>query len=145
MLALIFASTVIGRLVTAGSAAPTYDAIIKNGLVVDGTGSTPRRLDVGIRADRITYIGNLQKAEAAVVVDANGLAVAPGFINMLSWAVDDLIADGRSSVMVNTVFNFVMISNSLILSLTQQIVVSPPFFRLLVRTFTNTFKPLLFR
>jgi hypothetical protein len=97
-LALFFVLTTVGRLATADSstAAPMYDAIIKNGLVVDGTGSAPRRLDVGIRADRITYIGNLQKTEAPVVIDANGLAVAPGFVNMLSWAVDDLIADGRS-------------------------------------------------
>ena len=78
------------------TSAPAYDAIIRNGLIIDGTGGVPRRLDVGIRADRIVYIGNLQKAEAGTIIDAKGLVVAPGFINMLSWAVDDLIADGRS-------------------------------------------------
>jgi N-acyl-D-amino-acid deacylase len=92
---------VIGILDGHGSAsskvtAPTYDAIIRNGLVVDGSGAVPRKLDVGLRGNRIAYVGNLQKATAPLVIDASGLAVAPGFINMLSWAVDDLIADGRS-------------------------------------------------
>ncbi|MEP7271651.1 MAG: D-aminoacylase [Acidobacteriota bacterium] len=73
-----------------------FDVIIRNGTVFDGTGSGGRRLDVGIRSDRIVRIGNLSNARADVVVDAKGLAIAPGFINMLSWAVDDLIVDGRS-------------------------------------------------
>src|SRR5215813_3918287 len=73
-----------------------YDAIIKNGVVYDGTGSEPRRADVGIKGDRIAAIGDLKSAKAATVIDADGLAVAPGFINMLSWAVDDLVVDGRS-------------------------------------------------
>ncbi len=73
-----------------------YDAIIKNGVVYDGTGAKPRRADVGVKGDRIAAIGDLKSATAATVIDANGLAVAPGFINMLSWAVDDLVVDGRS-------------------------------------------------
>src|SRR6266508_725077 len=73
-----------------------YDAIIKNGTVYDGTGAKPRRADVGVKGDRIAAIGDLKSATAATVIDANGLAVAPGFINMLSWAVDDLVVDGRS-------------------------------------------------
>ena len=52
--------------------------------------------DVGLRSDRIAAVGDLSKAQARTVVDAKGLAIAPGFINMLSWAVDSLIADGRS-------------------------------------------------
>lgn len=73
-----------------------YDIIIKNGTVYDGTGTAARRADVGIKGDKVVAVGNLQTAKATTVVDANGLAVAPGFINMLSWAVDDLIIDGRS-------------------------------------------------
>ncbi|MGH9835974.1 MAG: N-acyl-D-amino-acid deacylase family protein, partial [Blastocatellia bacterium] len=74
----------------------TYDIIIKNGTVYDGTGARPRRADVAIKGDRIVAISDLKSAKAATIVDANGLAVAPGFINMLSWAVDDLVVDGRS-------------------------------------------------
>ncbi len=74
----------------------TYDIIIKNGTVYDGTGSRPRRADVAIKGDRIGAIGDLKSAKAATIVDTQGLAVAPGFINMLSWAVDDLVVDGRS-------------------------------------------------
>jgi N-acyl-D-amino-acid deacylase len=57
---------------------------IKGGTVYDGTGRAPRRVDVGIRGDRIVTIGNLQRASAKSVIDATGLAVTPGFINMLS-------------------------------------------------------------
>ncbi len=74
----------------------TFDILIKNGTVYDGTGSKPRRVDVGIKGDRIVAVGNLKSAKATTVIDAQGLAVAPGFINMLSWAVDDLVVDGRS-------------------------------------------------
>ncbi|MGH9843781.1 MAG: N-acyl-D-amino-acid deacylase family protein, partial [Blastocatellia bacterium] len=74
----------------------TFDILIKNGMVHDGAGGRPRRADVGIRGDRIVAVGNLGNAKAGTVVDAQGLAVAPGFINMLSWAVDDLVVDGRS-------------------------------------------------
>ncbi|HMB28056.1 MAG TPA: D-aminoacylase, partial [Blastocatellia bacterium] len=73
-----------------------YDTIIKNGVVYDGTGANPRRADVGIKGDKIAAVGDLKSAQAATVIDANGLAVSPGFINMLSWAVDDLVVDGRS-------------------------------------------------
>jgi N-acyl-D-amino-acid deacylase len=73
-----------------------YDIIIKNGMVYDGGGSRPRRADVGVKGDRIAAIGDLKAAQAATVIDADGLAVTPGFINMLSWAVDDLVVDGRS-------------------------------------------------
>lgn len=74
----------------------SFDIIIKNGTVYDGAGARPRRADVAIKGDRIVAVGNLKSAKAATVVDAQGLAVAPGFINMLSWAVDDLVVDGRS-------------------------------------------------
>ena len=70
--------------------------MLRGGTVYDGTGAPGRRADVGIRGDRIAAIGSLGKAKAATVVDARGLAVAPGFVNMLSWATESLIADGRS-------------------------------------------------
>ncbi|MGH9768256.1 MAG: N-acyl-D-amino-acid deacylase family protein, partial [Blastocatellia bacterium] len=73
-----------------------YDIVIKNGAIYDGAGTKPRRADVGVRGDKIAAVGDLKSARAATVIDANGLAVAPGFINMLSWAVDDLVVDGRS-------------------------------------------------
>ena len=73
-----------------------YDIIIRNGTVYDGTGSVPRRADVGIKGDQIAAIGDLSKANAATEVDAKGLAVAPGFINMLSHSETSLMADYRS-------------------------------------------------
>jgi N-acyl-D-aspartate/D-glutamate deacylase len=73
-----------------------YDVIIRRGLVYDGTGAPGVRADVGIRGDRLATIGDLSTASAAVDVDAAGLVVAPGFINMLSWSTESLIADGRS-------------------------------------------------
>ena len=79
------------------AAAPaSYDVIVRGGIVYDGTGAAGRVADVGIRGDRIAAIGDLAKATGKTVLDAKGLAVAPGFINMLSWSTDSLIADGRS-------------------------------------------------
>jgi N-acyl-D-aspartate/D-glutamate deacylase len=76
--------------------AQTYDVIIKNGTVYDGTGGEPQRVDVAVRGDRIATLGDFKTARAKVIVDATGLAVAPGFINMLSWSNESLIQDGRS-------------------------------------------------
>lgn len=73
-----------------------FDVIIRNGTVYDGTGAEPRKADVAIRGDRIASIGDLKSAKANTVVDAKGLAIAPGFINMLSWSTESLIQDGRS-------------------------------------------------
>jgi N-acyl-D-aspartate/D-glutamate deacylase len=73
-----------------------FDVIIRNGTVYDGTGAEPRQADVAIRGDRIAGVGDFKSAKANTVVDANGLAVAPGFINMLSWSTESLIQDGRS-------------------------------------------------
>jgi N-acyl-D-amino-acid deacylase len=73
-----------------------YDVIISGGLVYDGNGGQPTRTDIGIKNDTIAFIGNLSKATAKENIDANGKAVAPGFINMLSWATETLIEDGRS-------------------------------------------------
>ena len=73
-----------------------FDAIIRGGLVYDGMGTPGVRADVGIRGDRIAAIGDLATASAPIDVNAAGLAVAPGFINMLSWSTESLIVDGRS-------------------------------------------------
>ena len=75
---------------------PAYDVIIRHGTVYDGSGAPPHVADVGIRGDRITAIGPLGGASAIREVDARGMAVAPGFINMLSWATTSLLHDGRS-------------------------------------------------
>ena len=77
-------------------AAPEFDLLINGGTVYDGTGGEPRRADVGVRGDRIAGVGDFTTAKAKKVVDASGMAVAPGFINMLSWSTDSLIVDGRS-------------------------------------------------
>lgn len=74
----------------------SFDVLIKGGTVYDGTGGEPRQADIGIRGDRIVAVGNLQNAHAGSVVDASGLAVAPGFINMLSHSEQSLIVDSRS-------------------------------------------------
>ena len=73
-----------------------FDVIIRGGTVYDGSGAKPRQADVAIRGDRITGIGDFRSAKANTVIDAKGLAVAPGFINMLSWSTESLIQDGRS-------------------------------------------------
>ena len=73
-----------------------YDMIIRNGLVYDGGGGQPLETDVGISGDKIQSIGDLSGQQAREIIDAGGLAIAPGFINMLSWASDALMADGRS-------------------------------------------------
>jgi N-acyl-D-amino-acid deacylase len=90
---------VLFLLIFAGSAsisAQTFDIIIRNGMVYDGSGMKPRKADVGIKGDKVVKIGNLGKAKAATIIDAKGMAVAPGFINMLSWSTESLIADPRS-------------------------------------------------
>jgi N-acyl-D-amino-acid deacylase len=78
------------------AAATTYDVIIRGGTVYDGSGGEPAVADVGLRGDAIAKIGDLSAAKTRREIDAAGLAVAPGFINMLSWATESLLADGRS-------------------------------------------------
>lgn len=78
-------------------ASPTrYDIVIRNGTIYDGSGGTPVRGDVAIDADSIVAVGDIGSATGGTEINAEGLAVAPGFINMLSWADTRLIADGRS-------------------------------------------------
>jgi N-acyl-D-amino-acid deacylase len=76
-------------------ATPGYDLLIDNGTIYDGSGSAPFVGDVAIKGDRIVYVGPRAAGPARRTVSARGLAIAPGFINMLSWATESLIADGR--------------------------------------------------
>ena len=80
------------------SAAPrpvSYTILIRGGTIYDGSGGQPYVGDVAITGDKIVYVGPHAPGRAARTVDASGKAVSPGFINMLSWATESLIADGR--------------------------------------------------
>jgi N-acyl-D-amino-acid deacylase len=78
------------------SAAGPYDVLIENGRIMDGTGNPWYRADVAIRGDRIVAIGKLAGAKAKRVIDAKGLVVAPGFIDMLGQSETALLIDNRS-------------------------------------------------
>jgi N-acyl-D-amino-acid deacylase len=78
-----------------GQAAEQYDLILRGGTIYDGGGGKPYTGDVALRGDRIVKVGDLGDARGKAEVSVRGLAVAPGFINMLSWATDSLILDGR--------------------------------------------------
>jgi N-acyl-D-amino-acid deacylase len=73
-----------------------YDIIIRNGTIYDGSGKVPIQADLGIISDTIAFIGDLKKYKAEKEIDATNMAVAPGFINMLSWATESLLIDGNS-------------------------------------------------
>jgi N-acyl-D-amino-acid deacylase len=73
-----------------------YDVIIRGGTIYDGRGGAPFPGDVAIRGDRIAAVVRHVRARGRREIDAHGLAVAPGFVNMLSWANESLIQDGRS-------------------------------------------------
>ncbi len=90
-LALVPLLTLIGC-----SRAPDYDVILRDGRVCDGTGAKCVQADLGIRGDKIAKIGDLSKSRGKIDLDAGGSIVAPGFINMLSWATESLIVDGKS-------------------------------------------------
>ena len=92
----VLAVFLIGLLPAVAQEPPNFDVIIKGGTVYDGTGAEPRRVDLAIRGDRIAAVGDFKTAKAKTIIDAKGLAVAPGFINMLSWSTESLIQDGKS-------------------------------------------------
>ena len=75
---------------------PAFDVVIRHGTIYDGTGAPGRAADVAILDDRIASIGDLRSERGRDEVDATGLAVAPGFINMLSHSETSLIQDGRA-------------------------------------------------
>src|SRR5882762_193308 len=91
----LFFTVIVGGGQIAASDAP-FDVIIKGGTVYDGTGGEGHVADVAIRGDRIVGVGDFAQASVKKTIDARGLAVAPGFINMLSWSNESLIQDGRS-------------------------------------------------
>lgn len=80
---------------TIGTPQKTYDLIIRGGTIYDGAGGVPYVGDVALNGDRIAYVGPALAKGAAREVGARGLAVAPGFINMLSWATESLIVDAK--------------------------------------------------
>ncbi len=80
----------------AGESRHAYDVLIVDGTLHDGSGGPPIVADVALRGDRIVAIGELDESRAGRVIDARGLVVAPGFVNVLSWATESLIFDGRS-------------------------------------------------
>ncbi len=90
----------LAALVLVGLAActptPDYDLIIRGGTLYDGSGNAPLVGDLAIRADTIAALGDLSEVHGRQEIDATGLAVTPGFINMLSWATESLIIDGQS-------------------------------------------------
>jgi len=90
IVALIFA------LATSCGEKKSFDVIIRGGTLYDGSGNDPVVSDIGINSDTIAEIGDLSTATGKSEVDATGLSVAPGFINMLSWATVSLIVDGKS-------------------------------------------------
>ena len=80
----------------APESSPDYDLVILNGMVYDGSGNPPVMTDVAVTGETIAAIGDFTEEDGALVVNAQGKAVAPGFINMLSWAPEPLLHDGRS-------------------------------------------------
>jgi N-acyl-D-amino-acid deacylase len=85
----------VALLATAGTvAAATHDVVIRGGTIYDGRGGAPFAGEVAIDGDRISYVGPEAGLEGRTVIDATGKAVAPGFINMLSWSNESLIQDG---------------------------------------------------
>ncbi|MCK0110197.1 D-aminoacylase [Flavobacteriaceae bacterium S0825] len=83
-------------IISSCSSPTNYDVLIKNGTIADGSGNTTYIGSIGINADTIAAVGELKNVTGSIEIDATGLVVAPGFINMLSWATESLIADGKS-------------------------------------------------
>jgi N-acyl-D-amino-acid deacylase len=90
-----FFALVAAALLTSAAPIPAYDLVIRGGTIYDGSGAAPYVGDVAVKGDRIVAVGKVEGGGAREV-DAKGLAIAPGFINMLSWSTDSLIEDGRS-------------------------------------------------
>ena len=76
--------------------AKSYDVILRGGTIYDGSGESPFTGDLAISGDKIITIGDIGKASAPLEINVEGLAVAPGFVNMMSWANESLIEDGHS-------------------------------------------------
>jgi N-acyl-D-amino-acid deacylase len=87
---------VLSGLLSACAPPPSHDLILRGGTIYDGSGGEPVVGDIAIDGDTITALGDLGDAVATTELDVSGLAVAPGFVNMMSWANESLIEDGRS-------------------------------------------------
>ena len=90
------AALILFGLLSACTPPQSHDLILRGGTIYDGSGGEPVVGDVAIDGDTIAALGDLGNAVATTDIDASGLAVAPGFINMMSWANESLIQDGRS-------------------------------------------------
>ena len=93
--ALLASSLLLSASAGARGAAPAYDVVIRGGTLYDGSGAAPVVGDIALKGDRIVAVGTVA-GRGRTEIDAKGMAVAPGFINMLSWATESLIADPRS-------------------------------------------------
>jgi N-acyl-D-amino-acid deacylase len=78
---------------------PDFDVVLRRGLVFDGTGAEPVTGDLAITGGRVAALGPRVSGSGALELDVDGLAVAPGFINMMSWAPETLIGTVARSVM----------------------------------------------
>ncbi len=94
--ALIVATVVVCGILSACNSRTSYDVILRGGTIYDGSGGQPYVGDVAFDGDVIAALGDIGAATAPTDIDVQGLAVAPGFVNMMSWANESLIEDGRS-------------------------------------------------
>ena len=92
----IISTVIVYALLTACTPPTSYDLILRGGNVYDGSGGAPFIGDIAIDGDKIVALGDIGDATASVEINVQGLAVAPGFVNMMSWANESLIEDGRS-------------------------------------------------
>src|SRR5213075_3115002 len=79
----------------ASLSSPEYDVVLRGGTIYDGSGGEPYVGDVALAGDRIAALGHVD-GHGRRELDVRGRAVAPGFVNMLSWATDTLLVDGRA-------------------------------------------------
>jgi len=86
----------VGTMLISCQEKQVYDTVIRGGTIYDGNGGQPFTGDIAIQGDTIAAMGDLSNAKGKTEIDAAGMAVSPGFINMLSWAVETLIEDGNS-------------------------------------------------
>lgn len=96
ILSSVYKALLILLLLGGCSTPQTFDVLIKNGRIIDGSGAVGYPGAIGINADTIAAVGELPNATGITEIDASGLVVAPGFINMLSWATVSLLEDGKS-------------------------------------------------
>jgi N-acyl-D-amino-acid deacylase len=93
---LVASTLIICGMLVACTPPVSHDVILRGGNIYDGSGADPYIGDVAIDGDKIVALGDIGKATAALEIDVQGLAVAPGFVNMMSWSNESLIEDGRS-------------------------------------------------